>query len=326
MNFFCYVKAALFAALLLPFAAAAEKWDMPVAYSASNYHTETGVAFAECVNAASGGDLEIIVHPSGSLFKGNEIKRAVQTGQALIGERLLSAHENENPLFGFDAVPFLATSFADSQILWEAARPVIREVLEKQNLHLLYSVAWPPQGFYFNKEVNSIADMSGVKFRTYNAAGQKMAELAGMQPVQIEAAELSQALATGVAEGLVSSGSTGFDRKVWEHLSHFYRTDAWLPRNYVFVNKDAWDKLSGDMQDAFSGCAALAEYAGYWRAVQYTDFTINGLRENGMQTPLPSEALKSGLRDIGETMTEDWLAAAGSAGEKIVASFKAARE
>ena len=208
------IAAALGAAFTGAPASAAERWDMPVAYPESNFHTKNGQAFARCVGEASGGELEIVVHGNGSLFKGNEIKRAVQTGQAPIGERLLSAHENENALFGFDAVPFLATSFADSAKLWQAAEPAVAELLDEQNLVLLYSVPWPAQGLYTKKDINGTADLRGVKFRAYNAATAKLAELTGAVPVQIEAAELSQALATGVAESFISSGATGYDSKV----------------------------------------------------------------------------------------------------------------
>ena len=81
---------------------AAEKWDMPMAYSATNFHSQNGVMFADAVRIATGGEVDITVHPGGSLFKGNDIKKAVQTGQAPIGERLLSAHQNESLLFGAD--------------------------------------------------------------------------------------------------------------------------------------------------------------------------------------------------------------------------------
>jgi len=190
-------------------AALAEKWDMPMAYSASNFHSATGAEFARCVTIGTGGDIEIATHPSGALFAGANIKRAVQTGQVQIGERLLSGHQNENVIFGVDSVPFLATSFDDAATLWKAAKPTMTNILADQNLHLLYSVPWPPQGLYFKKEVNSIADMKGLKFRSYNNATARLAELTGMLPVQIEAAEISQAFATGVAESMISSGSTG---------------------------------------------------------------------------------------------------------------------
>ena len=322
----------LTAALLLtagvamgPSAALAEKWDMPMAYSATNVQSETGVEFAKCVTTGTGGSLEIVVHAGGSLFKGNEIKRAVQTGQALIGERILSAHENENALFGVDSIPFLATSFADSVKLWTATKPELEKLLESQNLHLLYSVPWPPQGLYFKKEVNEVADMKGIKFRSYNAATGRLAELTGMLPVQIEAAEISQAFATGVAESMISSGATGYDRKVWESLTHFYTVDAWLPRNHVFVNKDAWGKLDGATRNIINGCAALAEYTGYWRSVQYTDFTVGQLAANGMKVAPASDKLKDELRAFGVTMTDEWLKAAGATGKAIVDAYLASK-
>jgi TRAP-type C4-dicarboxylate transport system substrate-binding protein len=127
-------------------AIAAEKWDMPMAYSATNFHSATGAAFAQCITTGTGGEIEVVTHPSGALFKGADIKRAVQTGQAPIGERLLSGHQNENALFGLDSIPFLATSFDDAANLWKVYKPVLSEILDEQNLVLLYSVPWPPQG------------------------------------------------------------------------------------------------------------------------------------------------------------------------------------
>ncbi|MBJ3778308.1 TRAP transporter substrate-binding protein [Acuticoccus sp. 2012] len=304
-------------------AAFADKWDMPMAYSASNYHSQVGEEFAKCVTTGTGGDIEIVVHASGSLYPGDQIKRAVQTGQANIGERLLSAHQNESALFGFDSIPFLATSFDDHAKLWAAAEKPVTELLASQGLHLLYSVPWPPQGLYFNKPVTSVADMKGVKFRSYSNATARLAELTGMLPVQIEAAEISQAFATGVAESMISSGATGYDRKVWESLSHFYTADAWIPRNYVFVNMDAWDGLSDANKSVMEGCAGLAQYAGTWRAKEYTDFTLRELAKNGMTVEAPSDELAAELKAIGDTMTTEWLEQAGDAGQAIVDAYKA---
>ncbi len=296
---------------------------MPMAYADSNFHTQNGKAFAEAVTLATGGELEIVVHGGGSLFKGNEIKRAVQTGQAPIGERLLSAHQNENVLFGADSIPFLATSYEASAKLWKAAKPKLESILEKQNLILLYSVPWPAQGLYFKKEIKSIADTKGIKFRGYNAATNKLAELMGMNPVQIEAAELVQALATGVAEAFVSSGSTGYDRKVWEHLSHFYDVQAWLPRNYVFVNKSAWNALDEGTRNIVKGLAMLAERAGTAKSEQLANWYLAQLAANGMKVQPPGDQLKADLTRIGADMTKEWLDKAGADGKAIVDSYKA---
>ena len=304
-------------------AMAGEKWDMPMAYSATNFHSATGAQFAKCVTTGTGGDIEVVTHPGGSLFKGADIKRAIQTGQVPIGERLLSGHQNENALFGFDSIPFLATSFDDSAKLWKAAKPTLTKLLDDQNLVLLYAVPWPPQGLYFKKEVNSVADMKGIKFRSYNTATARLAELSGMLPVTIEAAEISQAFATGVADSMVSSGSTGYDRKVWESLTHFYEVDAWLPRNYVLVNKDNWNGTNKANQNVIRGCAELAEYAGTYRAIEYTQFTLNGLKAGGMTVGPAGDQLVSDLKKIGVTMTSEWLAKSGAEGKAIVDAFKA---
>ena len=302
---------------------AADKWDMPMAYADSNYHTENGKLFAEAVGVCTGGELEIVVHGGGSLFKGNEIKRAVQTGQAPIGERLLSAHQNENIVFGFDSVPFLASSFEASDRLWQAARGRLTEILAEQNLVLLYSVPWPPQGMYFKHEIKGVADMGGIKFRAYNAATARLAELAKMLPVQVEAAELSQALATGVAEAFVSSGATGYDRKVWEHVSHFYDTRAWVPRNYVFANADAFVALDAQARNCLRAAAMLAEAAGTTRARELSGWYLAQLAANGMSVQPPGARLAADLAAIGATMSAEWSAASGADGEAIIDAFKA---
>jgi len=303
-------------------ASAGEKWDMPMAYNDGNFHTKNGKLFAEAVTACTGGELEITVHGGGSLFKGNEIKRAIQTGQAQIGERLLSAHANENAVFGFDSVPFMATSFEDSEKLKHAANDTLSAVLDKQNLVMLYSVPWPPQGLYFKKEINSTADMKGIKFRAYNAATGRLAELSGMLPVQIEAAELVQALATGVADSFISSGSTGYDKKVWEHLSHFYDTQAWLPRNTVFANKKAFDALPAQSQNCLKSSAMLASAAGTARSEQLTGWYLAELAANGMNVAPPGDQLKSDLQAIGATMSTEWTESAGADGKTIVEAYK----
>ncbi|MCS6778250.1 MAG: TRAP transporter substrate-binding protein [Geminicoccaceae bacterium] len=302
--------------------ASAEKWDMPLAYPETNFHTENAKAFASCVKEGTKGAIEIVTHAGGSLFKGNEIKRAVQTGQAPIGERLLSAHENENPLFGYDAVPFLATSYEQSEKLEKAARPHIEKLLDKQNLVLLYSVPWPPQGIYSKKPITSGADMRGVKFRSYNAATARMAELLGAIPVQIEAAELTQALATGVVESFISSGSTGYDSKVWEQLRYWYDTQAWLPRNTVFVNKTAWNGLKPDQQKVLRDCAAEAQVRGTAKSRELANWYIEQLKAKGMVIEPASPQLAADLKRIGETMTSDWLAKAGEDGKAIVETYR----
>ena len=299
----------------------AEQWDMPMAYADSNFHTRNGKLFAEAVGVCTGSELEIVVHGGGSLFKGDEIKRAVRTGQAPIGERLLSAHQNENALFGYDSVPFLATSYEASDRLWRVAKDRLSTLLAEQGLVLLYAVPWPPQGLYAKGEVGAVDDLAGVKFRAYNAATARLAELTGMLPVQIEAAELGQALATGVAEAFISSGATGYDRKVWEQVDHFYDLRAWVPRNYVFANAEAFDALDGQARNCLRSAAMLAEVAGAARSRELANWYLAQLAANGMIVEPPGEALEAGLREIGAVMAAEWAEAAGDDGARLLDAY-----
>jgi TRAP-type C4-dicarboxylate transport system substrate-binding protein len=303
--------------------ASAEKWDMPMAYAATNFHSEMGVVFADKVREYTNGDIDITVHPGGSLFKGGEIKRAIQTGQAPIGERFMSAHANEAPLLGWDNLPFLATTYEENNKLWAAAKDKVNAQLSDLNLVALYTCPWPGQGFYFKKAVQSSKDTQGIKFRSYNSATATFAEELGMVPVQVEAAELSQALATGVAESFISSGSTGYDRKVWEHLTHYYKVNAWLPRNYVMVNKGVWEGLSGDMQAALQKAADETGAACSAKSAELANWYFEQLAANGMSVEDAGPEFLAELQAIGAKMTAAWLADAGADGQAIIDAYNA---
>jgi TRAP-type C4-dicarboxylate transport system substrate-binding protein len=314
---------ATLAAMSFASVATAESWDMPMAYSATNFHSEMGVVFADRVRDYTGGEVDITVHPGGSLFKGGEIKRAVQTGQAPIGERFMSAHANEAPLLGWDNLPFVATTYADNERLWAAAKDAVNTQLSDLNLVALYTCPWPGQGFYFNKEVTSSKDTQGVKFRSYNTATATFAEGLGMVPVQVEAAELSQALATGVAEAFISSGSTGYDRKVWEHLSHYYKVNAWLPRNYVIVNKGIWEGLNADTQAAVQKAADETGADCAAKSAELANWYFEQLEANGMTVVDAGPEFLAELQAIGVKMQADWLAATGDKGQAILDAYNA---
>ena len=311
------------AALLVGTAAQAQtKWDLPAAYPATNFHTENIVQFAADIDKATGGKLRITVHPGASLFKAPEIKRAVQGGQAQIGEILLSGYSNEDPVFGVDSVPFLATSYADSAKLWKASRKAIEDRFAKQGMVVLYAVPWPPQGIYSSKPLNAIADMKGLKMRTYNPYTSRIAELAGAQPVTIQAAELAQAFATGAVNANITSGATGYDTKAWEVVKNYYDTQAWLPKNVIFANRKAFDALDKATQEAVRKAAAAAETRGWKVSEEKTAFYLGELKKNGMNVAPPSAQLKADFQKIGATMTEEWLKNAGADGKAIVEAFR----
>jgi len=302
-------------------ALAQTKWDLPAAYPATNFHSENLMQFANDVDKATGGKLKITVHANASLFKAPEIKRAVQGGQAQAGEILLANFQNEWQIYGADGLPFLADSYDNSVKLYKAQRPLIEKKLAEQGLVLLYSVPWPPQGIYSKKPLNSAADLKGVKWRAYSPATARIADLVNAQPVTVQAAEFSQALATGVVDTTMTSGATGVDSKLYEHLKYYYDMQAWLPKNMVIVNRQAFDALDKASQDAVLKAAATAETRGLAASQRVNTESKEKLKANGMQVLAPSAQLKADMKKVGDTMLKEWLEKAGPDGKVLVDAF-----
>src|SRR5205085_490780 len=311
------------AALVLAGSASAQvKWDLPAAYPAGNFHTDNLEQFARDVEKATNGKLHIQVHANAALFKAPEIKRAVQGGQAQIGEILLVNFQNEWPIFGADGIPFLADSYDAAAKLWRAQKPMLDKKLGEQGMTVLYAVAWPPQGIYTKRTLNSAEDMKGLKWRAYSPATSKIAELVGAQPVTVQAAEVSQALATGVIDSYMSSGATGFDTKTYEHIKNWYDTQAWLPKNAVIMNRAAFNALDKPTQDALLKAAAEAETRGWAISRKANGEVLEKLKANGMQILQPSPQLKTDMKKVGDQMLKEWLEKAGPEGQQLVDAYR----
>jgi len=313
---------ACLAAACLGGAQAQTKWDLPSGYGTNTFQVQNLQQFADDVAQATGGKLKITLHPNASLFKANEIKRAVQSAQTPIGEFIISGASNEHPVYGLDSIPFLATSYAEAKKLNDVSRPFLERTLAAQGLKLLYAVPWPPQGLYSIKPVASMNDLKGTRMRAYNPATSRIAQYVGAQPITVQLAELSQALATGVVENFLTSSASGVDSKLYEQARYFYDVNAWLPRNAVIVNQKSFDALDKPTQDALAKAAAAAEQRG-WRMSEERDGEyIRQLASKGMKIDPTSETLKGELKTIGGRMTAEWLQTAGNDGSAIIEAFR----
>ena len=317
-----YLGGAVAALAGLAMQAQAETWDMPTPYPDATFHTVNIHEFAKDVAAATDGNLEIKVHSAGSLFKHPEISKAVRSGQVPAGEFFLSLLANDNVAFGVDSMPFLATNYEDAERLWAAQKDVIDALLDEQGLMALYAVPWPPQGLYTTKEIGSVDDLAGLKFRTYNATLEEFANLAGAAPTQVEVPDIPQAFSTGRVEAMITSPSTGVNSKAWDFLTHYTDIQAWIPKNIVVVNKRSFRRLDEATQAAVLEAAAAAEARGWEMSRAETAAQTAVLKENGITVVEPSEALMTGLREIGAQMLDNWKAEAGEAGEALLGAYQ----
>jgi TRAP-type C4-dicarboxylate transport system substrate-binding protein len=321
-NFVRACAALLVASGISSTASAQTKWDMPTPYPDGNFHTRNIMQFAADVDKATNGSLKIAIHSAGSLIKHAEIKRSVRQGTAPIGEMLESLSSNEAAVYGLDSVPFLATGYDASRKLYAAQKPYLEKQLASEGLMLLYSVPWPPQGLYAKREIKSVDDLKGLKFRTYNAMIGRIAALAGAIPTQIEVPDLPTAFATGRVDVMITSASTGVDTKSQDYLTHYIDTQAWLPRNIVIVNKAAFDKLSAAEQKAVTDAAKAAEDRGWKLSIEEMTIKTKALKDAGIKVLPPSPELKAGLAKIGSTIASEWEKSAGSDGAAMLAAYR----
>src|SRR5438552_1938083 len=224
-------------------------WKLPTAYPAQTFQTENLVRFAQDVEAATGGKLKIVVHPNGVLYKAPQILPAVEKGDAQMGDLLMSEAAKDIPIMGLDSLPFLTEGYDGARALWRLSRPTTEKVLNQRGLVVLYAVGWPPQGIYASKSIDGINDLKGLRFRAYNPATTRVAELMQAQPINVPRPDLTKALSKGDLGAMFTSSSTGVELKIWDYMKFYYDVNAWIPKNVVLVNKRAYDALDPATRD-----------------------------------------------------------------------------
>jgi TRAP-type C4-dicarboxylate transport system substrate-binding protein len=303
-------------------AVAQTRWDLPTAYPTSDFHTLNIAQFGQDVDRETAGRLKITIYANATLFKAPEIKRAVQGGQAPIGEILLANHADEWAVFGADGIPFLADSYDAAWKLYRAQRPLLEHKFAEQGMLLLYAVPWPPQGIYSRKPLASGRDIRGAKWRAYNPPTARIAELMGAQSVTVQSAELPQAMELGMVDVYMSSSVTGLSSRTPEFLKFWADTRAWLPKNAVLVNKRAFDALDRPTQLALLKAGAQAETRGWQMSGAANDEAVVQLRRLGVNVQQPSAQLKADLQKVGQAMLQEWTERAGAEGKALLEAYR----
>ena len=319
-----YATAFMAVVLIASFGFAKTKWDMHIAWPSGNFHTKGVVMFADMVAKKTGGDLEIVVHPGGALgFKGQEVLGAVRSGTLPIAELLMGNARGDDPIFGLTSVPLLVKSYDEAWKLYQIAKPYYEEALAKHNAKLLYAVPWPPSGIYTKKLLTSPADFKGLKIRTYDANSAEFVTQLGGQGIAIPFSELYTALSTGLVNGVLTSTQTGVDAKLWEVTSYFHRINYAFPLNMVIVNKQAFDKLPADQQQAVLDAAAEVE-AFQWKASQKADLVSEiALKTHGMKIVKDiTPKLQSAMEAAAQKILDKWMAEAGPKAKEVLDAFQ----
>lgn len=311
--------AAMLAELCL--AQTATTWQLATGYRADSFHTQNIAQFAGEVEQATAGALRIALRPNNALFKLGEIRQAVQDGKAEAGETIMTSMVGEIPIAGADSIPFVVQSYGDARRLWVLQRPLIEKHLAARGLKTLYAVPWPPQGLFAKQPVRSAADFRGSRMRTYNQSTVRIAEMLGAVPVDVPMVDVSQALASGRVDSMITSAVTGVENRVWEQIGFYHGINAWFPKNIVFVNARAFDALPPSARDAVTQAAARAETRGWAMSEAVATESTQELQRRGMKVARAPAELEAELKRLGEKFSREWVQSVGNEANAIFVPY-----
>jgi len=297
------------------------KMDLNAKYGANNFHTKGAEQFSALVKNYSKGSVDIVVHAGSSLIKGNPLK-AVKDGTVAMTDMFIPFTSGGGKVFGISALPFIAQSYDDAYRLYQISKPAYEKTAKKWNQKLLYSVTWPPSGFYSNKAMTSITDFKGAKTRTYDKNSAAFVNQAGGNAVALPWGEVYSSLRTGMVNSVITSSASGKDGKFWEVLNNFTKINYAYPLQAVTINLDYWNSLSKDQKNAMLKAADEIEKSQWEASRQENKIALETLKKNGMDVSEASPKLKAELDKIANDLLEKYLDGANSQIKNIFKEYR----
>jgi TRAP-type mannitol/chloroaromatic compound transport system substrate-binding protein len=270
---------------------------------------------ADRIERASGGRLKLKIYSGGELVPAFEAFDAASRGTVEMGHDAAYYHKGKVPAAQFmTAIPFGMTFMEmNAWLYYGGGLELWRELYEPFNL-----VPFPcgntgvQMGGWFNKEINSVADLKGLKMRIPGLGGEVIRR-AGGTPVTMPGSEIFTSLQTGTIDATEWVGPYNDVAFGLHKAARYYYYPGWqepAPALQACVNRQAWDSLPPDLQAIIEiSCQAIttdmqAEYT-HGNAIALEQLTHD---PNVELRQFPDEVLqylKSIARDIVDEMVAD---------------------
>lgn len=285
-------------------------WDLSQPWGPMEYHVVHARQFAAEVAKATGGELNIHVHPGGTLgIKGPDTMRAVDEGIVDIADASGFQQVGTEPILGLESLPYLVETFDELRLLYEIIRPGIDAAYSRHNQRVLYIVPWPNQYFFIDREITTAEQLAGVKIRTYDKLSTDLAMNLKMTPVQMPTTDVVASLAAGSLDAVMTSTTTAWAQKYWDFLKFSFSTNHTWSCVIMSVNQQSVDGLTSGQRDALFGLARKME-PGFWDVASRDDAEkLKILEENGMKTIYPSPELLAAMRMQAAPVVENFMTA-----------------
>jgi TRAP-type C4-dicarboxylate transport system substrate-binding protein len=297
------------------------KLDLNAIYPAKNLHTIGAQKYAELVKKYTNGSVNIVVHPGGSLIKGNPLK-AVKDGTVAMTDMFIPFTAGGGKSFGISALPFIASSYDDAYRLYQISKPVYDATAKKWNQKILYAVSWPPSGIYTMHPLKTKEDFKGVKARTYDKNSANFVNMVGGSSVALPWGEVYSALQTGMVNSVLTSSASGKDGSFWEVLKYFTRISYAYPLQAVTINLDYWNSLTKEQQDAMLKAAKETEILQWQASKKEDEVAQKMLADNGIIISDPTPELKVALDEVAEKMLQEYLSDADDSIKAIFEEYR----
>ena len=215
----------------------------------------TGVErFSNQVREMSDGELDIRVYGAGEMVPALEVFNAVKSGRVQMGHSASYYWQGMMPAAPFfTSVPFgLNANGMRSWIKNGGGQELWDRLYEPHNLFALPAGNTGLQmGGWFNKEIKTIKDFSGLKMRIPGLGG-KVVEKAGGKPILVAGGEIFTNLSTGVIDATEWVGPLHDYTMGFQKAAKYYYHPGWQepgPVLEMLINKDEWKKLPKNLQE-----------------------------------------------------------------------------
>jgi TRAP-type mannitol/chloroaromatic compound transport system substrate-binding protein len=205
--------------------------------------------FAERVGLMTGGKFKIDPRPAGELAPGLQVLDVVSQGAVPIGHTASYYYVGKSPVTAFGtALPFGLNAQQQNAWLYEGGGLKLLQDFYAKTFNVIQFPAGNTgvqMGGWFRKEINTVADLQGLKMRIPGLGGQVMTKL-GVTVQVIAGGEIFQALSTGAVDAAEWVGPYDDQKLQLNKAAEFYYYPGWWepgPTLEVEVNLDEWNKL-----------------------------------------------------------------------------------
>jgi TRAP-type mannitol/chloroaromatic compound transport system substrate-binding protein len=248
------------------------KWRMTCSWPKSLDTLYGGVeVMAKAVADATDNKFQIQVFAAGEIVPGLQVVDAVQNATVEIGHTASYYYFGKDPTFGFGTSVAFGPNARLNQGWYTlgGGREVLNEFYKKYNVvSMLAGNTTCQMGGWFRKEINTVADLSGLKFRIGGFPGRVLQKL-GAVPQQIAGGDIYPALEKGTIDAAEWVGPYDDEKLGFYKVAPFYYYPGWWEGGSMllaFVNLDKWNALPKHYQAVLE---QAGHYANTWMMAKY---------------------------------------------------------